>query len=120
MRHLIFALLLFASLTAGQDNKPAAPDSRKPAKGQVTVEGCVSRSNGDYVLFRTDPGVSYELEAGGKVRLHSYLGQRVEVTGQESASMSTSSDVMMRAGSASPVTIKVSSIKMIEKECSAR
>jgi hypothetical protein len=121
MRALLFAVLLSASFAMAQD-KPAttAPDNAKQTKGQVTVQGCVSRSSGDYILFRQDPGVTYELQATGKVRLHDYLGQRVEVTGEETPSMSTSSDAMTRVGSASPVTIKVSSIRTIAKECSVR
>jgi hypothetical protein len=76
--------------------------------------------NGDYVLIKQDPGDTYELQASRKLKLHAYLGQRVEVTGKESPSLSTSSDAMTRAGSASPVTITVSSIKTIDKECPAR
>jgi len=121
MRLLLIAMLLSASLAMGQQNKPepAAPDNSKHGKGQVTVQGCVSRSNGDYILFKQDPGVTYELEATGKMRLRDYLGQRVEVTGQESPSLSTSSDTMTRIGSASPVTITVTSIRTIAKQCSA-
>jgi hypothetical protein len=115
MRLLVFTLLISASFVAAQD-KPAT-DNSKPAKNQVTIQGCVSRSNGDYILMKQDPGVTYELQSSGKIKLHSYMGQRVEVTGQESPSMSTSSDAMNRIGSASPVTITVSSIKTIDKEC---
>ncbi|MGO9085563.1 MAG: hypothetical protein ACLQBK_10075 [Candidatus Sulfotelmatobacter sp.] len=120
MRLLLFAALLSASLAAGQNKlAPAAPDNSKHIKDEVTVQGCVSRSSGDYILFRQDPGVTYELEASGKMRLRDYLGQRVEVTGPESPSLGTSSDAMTRTGSASPVTITVSSIRTIAKECSA-
>jgi hypothetical protein len=119
---LLFALPLFTSLVLAQDDKPAAtaPDNSKHAKGQVTVQGCVGRSSGDYVLIKQDPAVTYELQATGKMRLRNYLGQRVEVTGQESPTLSTSSDALNKTGSASSVTIMVSSIRTIEKECSAR
>jgi hypothetical protein len=120
MRIALLTVLFFASLILAQDSKPAAPsDSSAHAKGQVTIQGCVTRSNGDYILFKQDPGVSYQLQGSGKIKLHSYLGQRVEVTGKESPSMSTSSDSMNRVGSASPVTITVNSIKTIDKECPA-
>jgi hypothetical protein len=115
---MIFALLISASFVAAQD-KPTTPDNSKPTKNQITVQGCVSRSNGDYILMKQDPGVTYELQGSGKIKLHSYMGQRVEVTGQESPSMSTSSDAMNRTGSASPVTITVSSIKTLDKECTS-
>jgi hypothetical protein len=117
-----FAFLLCAISVVAQDSKPAvrSPDNAANTKGQVTVQGCVTRMNGDYVLIKQDPGDTYELQASGKLKLHSYLGQRVEVTGKESPSLSTSSDAITRAGSASPVTITVSSIKTIDKECPAR
>jgi len=121
MRTLQFVVLLSAGFALAQDAKPvAAPDSAGHTKGQVTIQGCVTRSNGDYVLVKQDPGVTYELQGSGKVKIHSYLGQRVEVTGKESPSMSTSSDAMNRVGSASPVTITVISIRAIDKECPLR
>jgi hypothetical protein len=116
------ALFLFGSFLVAQDSTPANPGHQdsKDSKGQVTVRGCVSRSSGDYILMKQDPGVTYELQATGKTKLSKYLGQRVEVTGTESPSMSTSSDSSARAGSPSPVTLTVTSIKTIAKECSAR
>jgi hypothetical protein len=42
-------LLLFATFSFAQDNNPAASsDHSKLKKGFVTVQGCVSRSSGDY------------------------------------------------------------------------
>jgi hypothetical protein len=122
MKITLVAVLLSAGFVLAQDAKPAAatPDNSQHTKGQVTVQGCVTRSNGDYILIKQDPGVTYELQASGKIKFHSYLGQRVEVTGKESPSMSTSSDALARTGSPSPVTITVSAIKTIDKECPAR
>jgi hypothetical protein len=94
-------------------------DSAKDSKGQVTIQGCVSRSAGDYILMKQDPAVTYELQAANKIKLRRYLGQRVEVTGTESPSMSTSSDSTARSGSPSPVTLTIASIKTIDKECPA-
>ena len=71
----IAMMLLSASFLLAQDSK-----------GPVTVQGCVSRSSGDYILTKQDPGVSYELQASGKTKLKQYLGQQVEVTGTESPS----------------------------------
>jgi hypothetical protein len=94
------------------------PHSKK-SKDEITVRGCLGKSSTDYILSQPDQGNSYELERGRKIRLGPYLGQEVEVTGTESPSMSTSSDYLARSGSASPVTIRVTSIKMIAKRCSA-
>jgi hypothetical protein len=61
--------------------------------------------------------MTYELQATGKTKLRHYLGQRVEVTGNESPSMSTSSDTSARMGSPASVTLTITSIKTIDKEC---
>src|SRR5580658_4759383 len=116
MSKLIFALLLSSSFLLAQDNTPASQDRPKDSKGQVTIQGCVSRASGDYVLMKLDPAVTYELQATNKIKLSKYLGQRVEVVGRESSSMSTSSDSSRR--SASPVTLTITSIKTLNKECS--
>ncbi|MGD0509247.1 MAG: hypothetical protein ABSA27_15705 [Terriglobales bacterium] len=122
MKKIWFALLLSGSFLLAQNSSPSNMNQQnaKDSKGQVTVQGCVSRSSGDYILMKQDPGVTYELQAANKIKLSKYLGQRVEVIGTESPSMSTSSDTSARAGSPSPVTLTITSIKTIEKECSAR
>jgi len=113
-------LLLSASFLLAQDNSTAnnSPQGSKDSKGQVTLQGCVSRSSGDYILMKQDPAVTYELQSSHKIKLSHYLGQQVEVTGSESPSLGTSSDSNRR--SAAPVTLTITSIKTIQKECSAR
>jgi hypothetical protein len=121
MKSLIFALLLCATFAVAQDsNSASGGDNPKHDKNSITIQGCVSRSSGDYVLIKQDPAVTYELQATGKIKLRHYLGQRVEISGEQGPSLSTSSDAINRLGSASGVTISVASIKMIDKECSAR
>ena len=87
----------------------------KEKKGQVTLQGCVSRSSGDFIITRSDPANTYVLEGTRKIKLDPYLGQQVEVTGTESATMSNSSNFRRRP--ASPVTIMVESINTIGKRC---
>ena len=119
MRKLLFWLLLSSGVLLAQD--PTAAGSRsKSSNDEVTVQGCVGRSGGDYVLTKRDPAMTYELQATGKTRLKDYLGQRVEVTGRESPSLSTSSDAMNKTGSASSVTLTISSIRTVDKECTVR
>jgi len=120
MGKLFFALLLTSSFLLAQNSSTMGQETSKDSKGQVTIQGCVSRSSGDYILMKQDPAVSYELQPTNKIKLSKYLGQRVEVIGKESPSMSTSSDTSARSGSPSPVTLTITSIKTIEKECSAR
>jgi hypothetical protein len=119
-RFCFVALLLLGSFLLAQDNTPAnnGQQDNKDSKGQVTVRGCVSRLNGDFTLMKTNPAVTYELHGRHGIKLGHYLGQRVEVTGSESPSLATSSDSMTRSN-ASPVTLTVTSIKTLDKECSA-
>jgi hypothetical protein len=121
-RTMLFALLLSSSFLLAQagNSSSAGKDTSKPAKGQVTVQGCVSRSSGDYILMKQDPAVTYELQPTGKLRLRHYLGQRVEVTGSEVPSMSTSSDALTRTGAPAASTLIVDSIKTLQKECPVR
>ena len=120
MRKLWFILLLSGCFVLAQD-KPSNPgqEKSKVSKGQITVQGCVATSSGDYTLFKQDPAITYELEATGKskIKLGQYLGQQVEVTGAESPSLSTSSDFLTRSGSPSSMTLTITSIKAIKKWC---
>ena len=122
MRKLWFVLLLSGSFLLAQDTNLSNPSQHKSkdAKGQVTVQGCVGRSSGDYILTKQNPGMTYELQATGKIKLRQYLGQRVEVTGKESPSLSTSSDALTKTGSASSAMLTITSIKTIDKDCSVR
>jgi hypothetical protein len=120
MKIVCFAMLLISgSFLMAQDSNSAnpSPQDSKGSKGQVTVRGCVSRSSGSFILMKQDPAVTYELQGAHKIKLSHYLGQHVEVIGNESPTMSTSSDADRR--SASPVTLTITSIKTIDKECPA-
>jgi hypothetical protein len=117
MKTLLFALLLSATFVVAQDAKPATAQDSKQDKDWITVQGCVNRTNGDYILMKQEPGFSYELQESHKIRLHNYLGQRVEVSGEQSPTLGSSSDALNKVGSASAVTITVRSIKTIDKEC---
>jgi hypothetical protein len=118
---LCIMALLSGSLLLAQ-NSAAANNEQKSnhSKGQVTVTGCVGQFGGDYTLTKQDPGITYELQATGKTRLHNYLGKRVEVTGNAAPTMSSSSDAMDKAGSAAPTTITINSIRIIDQDCSER
>jgi predicted small secreted protein len=61
---MLVVLVIWASvLLAQESNAPSGSgqDNSKHAKGQVTVQGCVGRSTGDYILTKQDPGTTYEL-----------------------------------------------------------
>ena len=121
MRQSLFVLLLLGSFPLAHATVAGNPgqDDSKSSNGETTVQGCVARSAGDFVLMKHDPGMSYQLHAPDKIHLSNYLGQQVEVIGKESPSLSTSSNPSGRAGSAS-VTLTIISIKTIDKRCSAQ
>jgi len=112
----VFMLLFVGSCLVAQPGHAQSQPSSK-AKGQVTVQGCVSRQSEDYILTQSDPGNSYVLHAADNIKLGQYLGQQVKVTGTKSPTMSDSSDA---GRSPSSVTLTVSSIKTVSKECSGR
>jgi hypothetical protein len=107
---MMFLLLISGSLMA-QANPDRSPNHRRE---QVTARGCVSRSSGDYVLIRSDPGNSYVLHSGNNVKLEHYLGQQVKVTGSKSPTLSDASD---SGRSAPSTTITVNSVSTFSKEC---
>jgi hypothetical protein len=109
-RTTVFALLLAGGGLMAQSQTQQPPNEKS---GQATVQGCVSRSSGAFMLMQSDPGNSYVLRPSGKLKLDPYLGQQVEVTGRETPTTSTSS--YRRAPAA--VTIVVESIKTISKQC---
>jgi hypothetical protein len=116
---MIIALLLSANMVLAQDSNSGSStrQAKKASKDEVTMQGCVSMSNGDYVLMKTDPGVSYELQATGKTHLRHYLGHEVEVTAHEEPTLSLSSDALNKVGSAAPLTLTIISIKTIGPRC---
>jgi hypothetical protein len=119
MRQLLFVLLLLGSFLLAQEGVPRNSSERnsESSNGEITVQGCVSRSTGDYVLVRNDPGMTYQLHATGRIKLDHYLGKQVAVLGKESPSLSTSSP---SGGPGSPsVALTITSIKTIDKRCSA-
>jgi hypothetical protein len=122
MGKICFLLLLSSSFLLAQDSNSSAMSqgNSKHSKGEVTVQGCVGRSSGDYILTKQNPGMTYELQGTGKIKLRQYLGQRVEVTGTQSPSMSTSSDAITKTGAPASTTLTISSIRTITKECSVR
>ena len=121
MKRLIFVVLLIsAAVLLAQDSNPSnsKKQNQKVSKDQVTVRGCVSMSNGDYILMKQDPDVSYELQATGKTRLKNYLGRQVEVTAHQEPTLSLSSDALNKVGSAAPTTLTIISIKTVARRCS--
>jgi hypothetical protein len=112
---LCLALLFSASFALAQSNQPS---NNKNENGMVTVRGCVTMLNGDYVLTKQDPANTYQLQKAEHIKLRTYLGKQVEITGTKSETIPSSEDAINgRLGNASPVTITIKSIKTLSKEC---
>lgn len=120
MHKLLLVLLLGCSFLPAQDNTGNNGQAKATnSDGQVTVQGCLDRSRGDYILMQQDPGMTYQLRSSKGVKLSEYFGQQVEVTGNKHASLSTSSDAIAFGGPPAPVTIRVTAIKTLAKQCVA-
>ena len=119
MKGFWVVLLLSGSLLSAQDSGQSAKTNGKAeaSQGQITVQGCVGRSTGSYILFKQDPGATWVLQGTGKMKLGPYLGQQVEVTGTESPFLNTSSSSLERLGPPSSVTLTITSIRTIAKQC---
>lgn len=122
MRRLLVALLLCSGFVLAQDNTAAnnGQANATASNGQITVRGCLDRSRGDYILVQLDPGMTYELQGSHGIKLRQYFGQQVELTGTKHTSLSTSSDSIAFGGSPAPLTITVTSIKTLAKQCTAQ
>ncbi len=119
MKKVLLVLMLSGSFLLAQDSANSGQGKAPDSNGQVTVQGCLDRSRGDYILMQQDPGMTYQLRGSKGVKLSQYFGQQVEVTGNQHASLSTSSDAIAFGGSPAPVTIRVTSIKTLAKQCLA-
>jgi hypothetical protein len=106
---ILLVVLFVGGWLMAQEN---SDQSSKEKSGQLTVQGCVSRSSGDYILMQSNPGNSYVLHAADNIKMGRYLGQQVKVTGTESPTMSNTS-----GRAATSETIMVNSIKTISKHC---
>jgi hypothetical protein len=126
MRHifmLVSVLLLglswaIAQETPSQGSSSASGSSAQTSEtagGQMTVEGCLSGSNGNYTITDKN-GTSYQL-TGDNAKLSEHVGHEVKVTGTSaSAGTGASGSTESSAGRAGQ-TLQVSSVKHISKTC---
>lgn len=122
---LFFSVLLLGLSWAVAQNTASQPSAASSGSGQTThassgnaksVEGCLSESNGSYMLNAKN-GMMYQL-SGDTATLKEHVGHEVKITGTM-----TSSDSGMSNGSAmsnGTHTIDVTSVKHISKTCQSR
>jgi hypothetical protein len=119
---MLFCALFCASVAIAQqaNQDQSADPSRSSSKrdtGPVTMRGCLGKFGEDYTLTRPNAQQTYELQGSKGIKLSKYLGKQVEVTGTEGPSMGTTAPNEAATGSASPITITVTSVKTIEQKC---
>ncbi|HXJ89068.1 MAG TPA: DUF5818 domain-containing protein [Candidatus Binatia bacterium] len=84
--------------------------------GHMTVEGCLSGSNGNFTLTDKN-GTSYQL-TGDPAKLSEHVGHEVKVTGSSaSAEAGASGSAESSAAGSAGETLHVTSLKHISKTC---
>lgn len=113
---LVLSLLLLGGSWAVAQNSPSSSQtgSTSASAGTHTVEGCLSGSDGKYLL--TDMhGKTYEL-TGDNSKLAEHVGHEIKVTGTETTGSASQTAAGAAAGETG-TTIEVSSVKHISKTC---
>jgi len=143
-------VLLCASFALAQDTTTPQPDQSAPqsdqssqpqpdqtapqssqsmgsnaSAGASTIQGCLSGSEGNYMLSQDGTGTMFKL-AGGDDQLKHHVGHEVAVTGQMSnADTGNSAQSTGQADSTSNSaggsnTLQVTDVKMLSKHCSSQ
>ena len=109
---LLLVLLVSAAWVQAQAYPQAEPtQSTAGAAGHMTVQGCLSGSDGSYTLT-ADNGTTYQL-TGNTAALKDHVGHEVQITGKTSGSTAASSST----SAAGPEALEVKSMKHISKTC---
>ncbi len=121
---LALVALCCASLGLAQDS---ASQTAQPMGSATsgTVKGCLSGSDGIYMLTQDETGNMIKL-IGSEGKLKNHVGHEVMITGQLSSAATSTGDQAQSensasagANSASASTLTVSDIKMVSKQCSS-
>jgi hypothetical protein len=130
---LVFAAVLCSGLWAfaqsATQGYPSGQTAGAPTAstsnggGTVTVDGCLSGSEGSYMLKDKSSGATFNL-TGNTSKLAAHVGHEVRITGTpSSASGASSSASETSSGNASGMggqnTLRVSSMKHIAASCTA-
>jgi hypothetical protein len=113
-------LMIGISWTVAQSSGGAygqTGQSKASGGGHMTVEGCLSGSDGNYTLTDKN-GNSYQL-TGDTAKLSEHVGHEVKITGTSSAAEAGagSASASGSTGSAAGQSLQVSSVKHISKTC---
>jgi Protein of unknown function (DUF5818) len=119
MRYLLLSIVLLcagwvvAQESAAQTNSPASGQTSSTNSGETTVQGCLSGSNGNYMLTDKN-GTSYKL-TGETAKLSEHVGHEIRVTG--TAESATDAGAMGSESNKASHVLSVISMKHISKTC---
>jgi hypothetical protein len=117
---LVCASLAFAQGTSTQTSDQSS--SVSTGTGSSTIQGCLSGSDGDYMLTEDGTGTMYKL-TGKDSKLKDHVGHEVAVTGQMSTGGGSAASQQDQGTGASSTgggsVVQVSEVKMISKHCSS-
>ena len=116
---LISVLLLGLSWAVAQNAPTGSSDSGQTSRtgaGQMTVEGCLSGSSGNFTLTDKN-GTAYQL-TGDTAKLSEHVGHEVKITGTSGAAgTGASGSTETSASGTGGQTLQVTSVKHVSKTC---
>lgn len=122
MRHLLLALsvvLLGVSWGAAQNASSPSQTKAESTGSQMIVQGCLSSSDGNYML--TDKNGNTFRLSGEATKLSEHIGHEVRITGTLSSASASSgggnTSSTMGQTDASQEVLEVNSLKHIAKTC---
>ncbi|HTS56441.1 MAG TPA: hypothetical protein VMH03_02760 [Terriglobales bacterium] len=80
-RSIVFAIVLAGGWLAAQAYQDQAQQPAKEKPGPVSVQGCVSRSSGDFTLMQSDPGNTYVIRQAANSNWIPTLGSKLKSRG---------------------------------------
>ena len=108
---LLLMLLVSVAWVQAQAYPQSEPTQSTAAAGHMTVEGCLSGSDGNYKLT-LDNGTTYQL-TGNTAELKDHVGHEVQITGKTASSSMAGSS----AGASQQAVLEVKGMKHISKTC---
>jgi hypothetical protein len=100
-------------------SQSATPSANSTSTSNTGIQGCLSGSDGNYVLTQDGTGTVYKL-SGGYSKLRDHVGHEVQVSGQLANSGTpdqTQTGTTGNAAAASASMLQVSDVTMVSEKC---